>query len=188
MSSRRQVITAVASLILAVPFRTATADVEHSSRSRRLSISSDQIIATEIQTAHAAGDLMPHLTLHAESVGSLAVNSTNDDFEVHVREAVPAVSSETTLSVEGGRSQYVNLENVATMLVSDELGVLALISVDELGGTTNGIVKKDNQKSVKFKQNGLRGKVRRGCSLFEHTSFLLNFVFIHQYSNHCVII
>jgi hypothetical protein len=46
------------------------------------------------------------------------------------------------------------------MLVSEEPGVLASISVDETGGTTNGIVKKGKEKSVKFKQNGLRGKVR----------------------------
>lgn len=160
MSSRRQVISAVANLLLVVSFRTATADVEHSPLSRRLSISSDQFIVMEIQSAHEEGDLNPHLTLHAESVGSLAVNNTND-FEVHVREAVPAVSSETTLSIEGGRrSQSVNPENVAIMLVSDEPGVLALISVDKTGGTTNGIVKKGKEKSVKFRQNGLRGKVR----------------------------
>jgi len=169
MSSRRQIISAVANLLLFVSFRTATADVEHSSRSRRLSISSDQFIATELQTAHAAGDLKPHLTIHAESVGSLAVNNTND-FEVHVREAVPAVSSETTLSVVGGRrSQSVNPENVAIMLVSDEPGVLALISVDKTGGTT-----KECQVQTEWSSRKGKREVKMFSLFLYITSFLPN--------------
>jgi hypothetical protein len=50
---------------------------------------------------------------------------------VHVREAEPAITSKTTISVKGGKAHYVDSANIDTMLVSDEDGVLALLSVDK---------------------------------------------------------
>jgi hypothetical protein len=78
---------------------------------------------------------------------------------VRVREAVPAVTSQTTTSIQDGKSNYVNEEDVATMLVSDEADTLALISVEKKGGNVNGIVQKNGEK-MKFAQRGGGGKVR----------------------------
>ncbi len=78
---------------------------------------------------------------------------------VRVREAVPAVTSMTTISTQNGMSIPVNEIDVATMLVSDENGVIALISVDKKGGKVDGIVQK-NGENMKFTQRGGGGKVR----------------------------
>ena len=139
---------------------------------RRLNVLPSQSIATEIETAHAAGNLKPRFTLHAADESSppaannnnifASTNTTGTDllFEVHVREAEPAITSKTTTSVKGGKAHYVDSANVATMLVSDEVGVMALLSVDKKDGKVNGIVTKG--KSVKkFTQKSRRGeKVR----------------------------
>ena len=110
---------------------------------RRLNVLPSQSIATEIETAHAAGNLKPRFTLHAADESSppaannnnifASTNTTGTDllFEVHVHEAAPAITSKTTtsVSVKGGKAHYVDSANVATMLVSDEVGVMALLSV-----------------------------------------------------------
>jgi len=81
---------------------------------RRLNVLPSQSIATEIETAHAAGNLKPRFTLHAADESSppaannnifASTNTTGTDllFEVHVREAEPAITSKTTTSVKGGR-------------------------------------------------------------------------------------
>ena len=81
---------------------------------RRLNVLPSQSIATEIETAHAAGNLKPRFTLHAADESSppaannnifASTNTTWTDllFEVHVREAEPAITSKTTTSVKGGR-------------------------------------------------------------------------------------
>jgi hypothetical protein len=139
---------------------------------RRLNVLPSQSIATEIETAHAAGNLKPRFTLHAADESSppaannnnifASTNTTGTDllFEVHVREAEPAITSKTTTSVKGGMAHYVDSANVATMLVSDEVGVMALLSVDKKDGKVNGIVTK-GKRAKKFTQKSRRGeKVR----------------------------
>ena len=59
----------------------------------------------------------------------------------------------TTVSIQDGTSSHVNKIVVAAMLVSDEVGVVALIAVDKKGGKMNGIVQKDGA-SIKFTQKG----------------------------------
>ena len=162
---------AVASLHLLAAFLPHTV-ITVAATDRRLNVLPSQSIATEIETAHAAGNLKPRFTLHAADESSppaannnnifASTNTTGTDllFEVHVREAEPAITSKTTTSVKGGKAHYVDSANVATMLVSDEVGVMALLSVDKKDGKVNGIVTKG--KSVKkFTQKSRRGeKVR----------------------------
>jgi hypothetical protein len=137
----------VAILLLALSCPSTTAAIERV-------ITPGQSIAAEIQNAHASGDFKPQFSLYAERVGS------EQPFMVHVREAEPAVTSMTTVSIQDGASSHVNETDVAAMLVSDEVGVVALIAVDKKGGKVNGIVQKDGA-SIKFTQKGGGGgKVR----------------------------
>jgi hypothetical protein len=75
----------------------------------------------------------------------------------------------------------VNQDDVATILVSDEAEVLALIAVEKKGGNVNGIVQKDGEK-IKFTQIGGGGKVRfhikRVDAGFIRSSFLTTLPFI----------
>ena len=114
----------------------------------------DQSIAAKIQDVHASGDFKPRFTLNAERADS---NKTN--YMVRVREAVPAVTSMTTMSIQNSTSVPVNEDDVATILVSDEDGVIALISVHKKGGKVDGIVQTNGEK-MKFTQKGGGGKVR----------------------------
>lgn len=136
-----------AALLLGISFSSVTAAIERV-------VSPSQSIAAKIQDAHASGDFTPRFTLNAERADS---NKTN--YMVRVREAVPAVTSMTTMSIQDGTSIPVNQDDVATMLVSDEDGVIALISVDKEGGKVDGIVQKNGEK-MKFTQRGGGGKVR----------------------------
>ena len=113
-----------------------------------------QSIAAKIQDAHASGDFRPRFTLNAERADS---NRTN--YMVRVREAMPAVTSMTTISTQNSTSIPVNEEDVATMLVGDEDGVIALISVDKKVGKVDGIIQR-NGENMKFTQRGGGGKVR----------------------------
>ena len=134
-------------LLLGISFPSATAAMERF-------VSVGESIAAKIQDAHASGDFKPRFTLNAERADS---NKTN--YMVRVREAAPAVTSMTTMSIQNGTSIPVNTDDVATMLVSDEDGVLALISVHKKGGNVDGIVQK-NGENMKFTQRGGGGKVR----------------------------
>ena len=144
---------AVASLLLLAAFLPhSVITIAAATTDRRVNVLPSQSIATEIQTVHAAGNLKPCFTLHAADESSPpaannnnifpSTNTTGTDllFEVHVREAEPAITSKTTTSVKGGKAHYVDSANVATMLVSDEVGVMALLSVDKKDGKVNGIV------------------------------------------------
>ena len=167
--------------VISVAAATTTTTEHH----RRLNVLPTQSIAAEIHTAHDAGNWKPRFTLFAAdessspppataaannnifSTGTSTSTSTSTTagtdsslFEVHVREAEPAITSKTTTSVKGGKAHYVDSANVATMLVSDEVNVLALLSVDKNNGKVNGIVKK-GKRAKKFTQNSRRGgKVR----------------------------
>ena len=136
-----------ATLLLGISFPSAIAAIERV-------VLPGQSIAAKIQDAHASGDHKPQFTLNAERADS---NRTN--YMVRVREAVPAVTSMTTISTQNGTSRFVNEVDVATMLVSNEDGVFALISVDKKGGKVDGIVQK-NGENMKFTQRGGGGKVR----------------------------
>lgn len=100
----------VVSLLLATSLLTTTTAVDIL---RRINVAPGKSIAAAIQNAHDAG-IQPRFNLFAELAGSMT------EYEVHVREAVPAVTSETTISFQGGNSHNVNEDNVATMLVGDE--------------------------------------------------------------------
>jgi hypothetical protein len=134
-------------VLLGISFPSASAAIERV-------LLPDQSIAAKIQDAHASGDFKPRFTLNAERADS---NKTN--YMVRVREAVPAVTSMTTMSIQNGTSVPVNEDDVATILVSDEDGVIALISVHKKGGKVDGIVQK-NGENMKFTQKGGGGKVR----------------------------
>jgi hypothetical protein len=164
---------AVASLLLLVAFLPHTV-ITVAATDRRLNVLPSQSIATEIQTAHEAGNLKPRFTLHAADKSSPPPATANNNnnifsaststttgtelvFEVRVREAEPAITSKTTISVKGGKAHYVDSANIATMLVSDEDGVMALLSVDKQDGKVNGIVKKGKSGvAKKFTQKSSR--------------------------------
>ena len=159
---------AVASLLLLAAFLPHTV-ITVAATDRRLNVLPSQSIATEIEMAHAAGNLKPRFTLHAADESSppsannnnifASTNTTGTDvlFEVHVREAEPAITSKTTISVKGGKAHYVDSANIATMLVSDEDGVMALLSVDKQDGKVNGIVKEGTSGvAKKFTQKSSR--------------------------------
>lgn len=156
-------LTVTSLLLLAFPPHYSIISVVDATTDRRLNVLSSQSIATEIQTAHAAGNLNPRFTLHATEESSPAnsnnifsTSTTGTDllFEVHVREAEPAITSKTTTSVKGSKAHYVDFNNVATMLVSDEVGVMALLSVDKKDGKVNGIVKKGKNVKKFTQKNG----------------------------------
>ncbi len=65
----------------------------------------------------------------------------------------------TTVSIQDGASIHVNKTDVATMLVSDEVGIVALIAVNKKGGKVNGIVQRDGE-NIKVTEKGGGGKVR----------------------------
>ena len=165
--SRRDVIVVISLVLFAL---TNTHVV---SAFRRLQVSSDESIATKVQSAHDAGISKPRLTLQAKRImpsfmSNQASSSTNQHFaeetaevfEVHVIEAEPAITSKTTTSIMGGdMSGHVNEHDVATMLVSDEDGVLALIAVDANGGNVHGIVVPEGvEANVQLTQDGQGGQ------------------------------
>lgn len=110
-----------------------------------------QSIANAVKEAIASGEKSPEFNLHAERAGS------ETDYEVNVRVATPAVTYMTTVSAFDGESKNVDEDDVATMLVGYEEGVLALIAIDRKDGSANGIIQKDGEK-IKITQNGKGGK------------------------------
>lgn len=132
---------------------TIAAGFDRAETKPRVKVLPDESIAEVIQTAHSQGNFKNRFVLEAELAGS------ETTFDVNVREAVPAVTSKTTTSIGNGESRRVNGNDVATVLVSDEEGVLALIAVDE-GGKVNGFVKKGKSKGFKFTLKRKGEKVR----------------------------
>jgi hypothetical protein len=77
------------------------------------------------------------------------------DYEVRVRVATPAVTSNTTISVNGGESKYIDEDDIAIMLVSDEPdSAIVLISVEKKGGNVDGIIHKDGEKIKLTQKSG----------------------------------
>jgi hypothetical protein len=115
-----------------------------------------------------------------EEATTTAAAAAHGDYEVRVREAIPAVTSSTTTSADGIYigEQRVDGGTVATILVGDEPGIVALLAVDYTassgGGTVSGIVRRDGDYhggggsgdgavggGVRFTQDGGEGeKVR----------------------------
>ena len=136
-------------LLLATSLLTTTTAVDVI---RRSTVAPRKSNTAAIQNAHDDG-IQPRFNLFAKLAGSTT------EYEVHVRKAVPAVTSETKISFQGGKSNTVNEDNVATMLVGDKPGIIALIAVEKKGGKVNGIIQKKDGKKMKFKQNVGEGKV-----------------------------
>jgi hypothetical protein len=134
-------------LLLGISFPSATAAMESF-------VPVGESIAAKIQYAHTSGDFKPRFTLNAKRANS---NKTN--YMVRICEAALAVTSMTTMSIQNGTSIPVNTDDVAMMLVSNEDGVLVLISIHKKGGNVDGIVQK-NGENMKFMQRGGGGKVR----------------------------
>jgi hypothetical protein len=113
---------------------------------------SESISAT-IHNKRVRSDFKPRYSLYAERA-----DSNETEYMARVREAVPAVTSQTITMIQDGKSSYVNQDDVATILVSDEADVLALIAVEKKRGNVNGIVQK-NGGTMKFTQRGGGGNV-----------------------------
>ena len=178
----------VASLLLALSSPSTTTATEYI-------VTPDESIAAKI---HNAGRAMPDsntgLAFDSKPRFSLYAKRADSDKTVYmarVREAVPAVTSKTTISIQDGESSYVNEDDLSTILVSDdEDGVLVFIAVEKEGGNVNGIVHKGNGEKMKFTQRGGGGKVglnrHRRVSVFLSLRTLLNrskSVFIYMSSN-----
>ena len=154
-------------MLLATHITTTAAVARAQTESRRLIVLPEQSIAAEVQNAQAQGISRPKFTLHAEVAGA------ETDFKVNVREAVPAVTSQTTTSIGNGKGRHVNGRLVATLLFADQAGAFGVISVEE-GGKVNGIIKNGKEKAVQFTQNGEGGKVSlygemEGQSVIHHS-------------------
>ena len=141
----RGIPVCVASLLLAASSSTTTA-------AKNNVILPAESIAARIEKAHATDDMKPQFSLRAQRPGS------ETSYQVQVRKAMPAVTSTTTTSVHSGKSSYVDEEDIAMMLVSDESDAMVLIAVEKTGGKANGIVQRDSEK-IKITQNGPGTKV-----------------------------
>ena len=73
-------------------------------------------ISAKINNERVRGNFKPRYRLYAERA-----DSNKAEYTVRVREAVPAVTSQTTTSIQDGKSNYVNQDDVATMLVSGKM-------------------------------------------------------------------
>lgn len=107
-------------------------------------------IAQEVRNEHATGNSHPKFTLTGEVAGQ-----SGNAFSIHVREPVPAVTSETTFSSFNGPKETVG--NLGfTLLVADsdsdeEDGTIAIIAINDVTEEVNGIVQKKGQ-NMKFTQ------------------------------------
>lgn len=146
----------------------ASDDAIHHHYNRRLTIASDESIADQIQAAHANvsvnifGNEKPKYKLHAEQSWDAG------DFYINVKEATPAITSATTTSTNGGPSQLVSENYIATLLVADtdspeEKDTIGIIAVDKKTGNVSGIVKKGNGEDVNFFQE--KGNKVRSMSI-----------------------
>lgn len=140
---------------------------------RRLTISSDESIALQIQTAHAnisrgrnifgtSNDAKPRYKLHAEQLWEerTTTGGGGGEYYINVKEATPAITSATTTSTSGGPHRSVNDYDMATLLVADtdsaeeETDTLAVIAVDKSTGNVRGIVNKENgEETMNFIQD-----------------------------------
>lgn len=181
------VMTLLVLLFIVSPMATAAEDdtaaaassFSSASPSRHLNLFPGQSIASEV-TKDATSNFNStsankKYTLHAKytssSSSSASANdsstATSNDFMINVRVATPAVTSMTTTSVHGGANRFVNITDLAFILVSDEEqedGIFALIAVEKVeNGRVKGIIQKGGGESdIEFLQeNGQGQQVRR---------------------------
>ena len=125
-----------------------------SSSSRHLNIfPGGQSISTEVMkdaVSNFGSGTTNEYTLHAtyatsEDATSVSTATTVDEeFTINVRMATPAVTSKTTTSISGGANSFVNITNVAHILVSNEEdGTFALIAAEKVeNGRVHGLIQK----------------------------------------------
>ena len=169
-----------------IPLLLATASSSASASSpRRLSIFSGDSIATNVlntQQAAVGTTFTLHakraesgeeqaipvvsteaLTAEAASTAAAATTATTaaipEDFSINVRVAEPAITSSTILLVGDGEGVYVNEADLATILVSDEEGTIAMIAVEKVeNGRVDGIIHTAGGDDIKFTQGGEYGQ------------------------------
>ena len=116
--------------------------------SNRRVLKPNDSIANAVATAHANGNARPHLTITADIAGASETVSYN------VREAESAITAETTITTSSGDIKHVDPNDIATIMVSDNIEeYMAFLAVDTTGDTTHGIVKSKNGKNMKITQN-----------------------------------
>ena len=139
-------------------------------------------IAQQLQDEHSVGNFNPTLTLHAAQVvlptENEALIDTPEEFIIHVREPIQAVTSSTIIRRQHQRDDKKltkprsvgdtkNASLSSTILVADvekeKAGTIALIAVNKHTGDVNGIVQKadgdEGKRSMKLTQK-FGGKVR----------------------------
>ena len=181
--ARLSLVTLVLLLFVMHPAAaTAVADTpaSTSSLSRHLNLFPGQSIASEV-IKDAVGNFSSasaqKYTLHAKHASSsssaaaaaddASSTTASNDFTVNVRVATPAVTSMTTTSVRGGANRFVNISDLAVILVSDEEqeeGTFALIAVEKVeNGRVKGIIQRGGGESdIEFLQEKGQGQqVRR---------------------------
>lgn len=110
------------------------------------------VVSTEALTAEAGVDIF----LASASTTAAAIP---EDFSINVRVAEPAVTSSTILMVGDGEGVYVNEADLATILVSDEEGTIAMIAVEKVeNGRVHGIIHTAGGDDIKFTQGGEYGQ------------------------------
>ena len=152
--------TAIASIF---SFSTVGAQGAITQDRRRLNVRPGQSIAAEVRANGSTPGQPFHLI--AETAGG------GPNFEIDVRVALPAVTEQTTTSVMGGESMPVDLDSLATILVSDsddDDDTVALIAVQG-DGDVNGIVQRGGGKGMKFTQRGGRNV---SSLFFDRTGFI----------------
>mmetsp|Transcript_27516 Transcript_27516/g.58125 ORF Transcript_27516/g.58125 Transcript_27516/m.58125 type:complete len:136 (+) Transcript_27516:176-583(+) len=91
-----------------------------SSSHRRFLKPSDNI-GQKMAKEHANGNARPHVTIQAKIAGS------DSTVEYNLREAMPAVTGETTISSPSEKGK-VNANDLETILVSDDPAYFALVA------------------------------------------------------------
>ena len=117
-------------------------------------VSPQESIKDAIDAEHANGKSKARLTLAAQLAGS-----SSEQIEVNVIEAKPAITGSTTISNNGGAEVHVNEDDLASLLVSSEPSVFAMLAV-EADGSTHGVIHGTggNHKNHKFTQAKGNGK------------------------------
>lgn len=117
-------------------------------------VSPQESIKDAIDAEHANGKSKARLTLAAQLAGS-----SSEQIEVNVIEAKPAITGSTTISNNGGAEVHVNEDDLASLLVSSDASVFAMLAV-EADGSTHGVIHGTggNHKNHKFTQAKGNGK------------------------------
>ena len=137
---------------------TSASPTDEDQHHRRIKVSKDKNVATELKAAHKKGKKKNHFLLSSEVAGETAT------FDVAVKEPAQAVTEQTTTSVNGGRPKKIAVK-IPTVLVSDEAGVVALLAVDEDSENMNGIIHDTKKgKSHKTKMTQKKGKKVRSAT------------------------